>query len=378
MRNYRSFLVGAALGVLLLGAASCGGDRARIDGELTGAPSASVEIKCLNVNRLETLDVVKTSRDGHYSYTVKVAPGDPEFVYVYYGDTKVASLLLSAGDRVQVVSDTLGRYTVTGSEESARLREVEEGYAVFSGEVSRLLAEGAAGADIQADLSRLYVRHYRDRVKYVLDHPHSLTVVPVLYEELVPGTPIFSRETDALHFRAAADSLKAVYPASRYVRALEGEAERRSRQMDLGLRLQNAEEMSYVDIDLPDLQGERVKLSAVGARVVMVYFWSTADAAQKMFNLDSVLPVYREFHPRGLEIYAVSLDADKAAWAAAIRGQELPWINVCDGRGASSPYVGLYGLRTLPTAYFIVDGELVTDADVTDTASLRRYLSRIL
>jgi hypothetical protein len=91
--------------------------------------------------------------------------------------------------------------------------------------------------------------------------------------------------------------------------------------------------------------------------------------------MDALIPLYNEFHGRGFEIYAVSLDVDKTAWGSAVRNQQLPWVNVCDTRGNASPYVGMYGLTSLPTAYFLVDGELDGTANVTDAASIRKYLN---
>ena len=82
-------------------------------------------MKLLNVNRYDVLDTVKTDASGKFSYKVNVEKGQPEFLYVYHNDKRVASLLLEAGDKVNVTADTLGNYTVEGSEESARLALVE-------------------------------------------------------------------------------------------------------------------------------------------------------------------------------------------------------------------------------------------------------------
>ena len=105
----------------------------------------------------------------------------------------------------------------------------------------------------------------------------------------------------------------------------------------------------------------------------MLYFWATSDE-QKLFNMDTLIPIYNEFHGRGFEIYGVSLDVDKSALASVVRAQQLPWINVCDTRGNTSPYINLYGLSTLPTAFFLVDGEMDPNASVSDAASMRKYL----
>jgi hypothetical protein len=110
--------------------------------------------------------------------------------------------------------------------------------------------------------------------------------------------------------------------------------------------------------------------------VVLVHFWDATDTAQKMMNLETILPVYEEFSSRGFEVYSVCL-SDKKVWADAVRAQELPWVNVNDGLGAASPVVQMYNLQTLPTAFVIAKGELLQEK-VTDAAGLRRLLAKLL
>ena len=189
--------------------------------------------------------------------------------------------------------------------------------------------------------------------------------------------PVFGQTTDAILFRDAADSLEAIYPDSRYVKALRTEADRRFGYLELTSRLESADEIGYPDIELPDVQANKIKLSEVDSPVVMVYFWSAADASQKMFNLDVLKSVYDAYHKKGFEIYQVSMDVDKARWARVVKEQNLPWINVCDSRGSQSPYALMYNLAALPATYIICDGALV-DGQVVDEKSLRRLLDDLL
>ena len=125
---------------------------------------------------------------------------------------------------------------------------------------------------------------------------------------------------------------------------------------------------------MPDVNGKMVKLSEVPGKVVMVYFWASGNTDQKMFNLDVVKPVYEDFKDKGFEIYAVSLDTDKARWASTVRNQELKWVNVCDGRGTASPVVTTYNVQSIPSLFFLIDGEMVT-GEVRNEATLRSFLS---
>lgn len=361
---------------------SCGSN-ARIDGTLTDAASSEVIVKLLESNRYQVLDTVKTDASGHFSYKVDVAEGQPEFVYIFYKDKKIASLLLEAGDKVGVVSDTLGHVTFEGSEESVKLAEVEKAYAAALAEfedIALLMGAATDQADydrLAADMSRAYISYYRDRVRYIMENSRSLTVIPVFYQSLGDNLPLFSQNTDAILFMNIADSLETVYPESKYVKALRRDAQARFGYLELQERIVNAEEVGYPEIELPDLEGKMRKLSDMESRVVIVCFWSAAQAQQNMFNIEFFKPLYEQYHSKGLDIYQVSLDVDKTLWATTVRGQKLPWTNVCDSRGAQSPYVSLYNLAAVPAAFIIADGELV-DGKVVDEASLRKLLDDIL
>lgn len=362
-------------------AAACS-NGAKVEVQLSDAPSTDVIVKLLDVNRYEVLDTVKTDDSGRFSYKVDVAKGDPEFVYLFHKNTKIASLLLKAGDDVRVSADTLGNYTVEGSEESVKLALVEKNHATVAARINSIAsamqnADEKALAELRQQLGQEYVKYYRECVRYVMENSRSLTAVPVLFQNFGVDLPVFAQTTDAIHFLNISDSLAIEYPDSRYVKALKAEADRRYGYLELENRIINAEEVGYPDIVLPDIKAEKVRLSEVDAKVIMIYFWSSTDAGQKMFNLDVLKSLYEDYHSKGFEIYQVALDPDKTSWARVVKQQNLPWINVCDGLGSASEYVTTYNIPALPATYIIADGELV-DGGVVDEKSLRKLLDKLL
>ena len=379
MSRFSKFIKLAAAGALV---AACT-PAAKIGGTLESAPSSEVVVKLLNVNRYEVIDTLKTDEAGKFSCKVEVEKGQPEFVYLFYKDTKVASLLLEAGDNVTVTADTLGYYEVEGSEECSKLAKIDNDYAATMGRLGAIASRISKTTDrdeaaaLAKDMTREYVQYYRNSVKYVIENSKSLTSVPVLYQNFGADLPVFAQATDALHFLNVADSLATVYPDSKYVKALKSEAERRYGYLELQSKIASAETIGFPDIELPDLNADKVKLSDVDSKVTMVYFWTASDANQKMFNLDVLKSLYEDFHSRGFEIYQVSLDPDKVTWAQVVKKQNLPWINVCDALGADSPYVMLYNIASLPSAYIICDGELV-DGQIVDEKSLRKLIDKLL
>lgn len=365
MRNC-SKLLWAAVAALSLSACA---DKAVIRGTVADAPNSKIVVRQLDINTYRNADTLKTGADGSFKYNVKVAAGQPEFVYLFYGDTRIAGLLLEKGDKAVVTADTLGRYTVEGSEASAELAKVDKAYADF-------MAALAAHSDEPTEMTKIYLQHYRDCIRYVMANPFSLTTVPVFFEQL-GDSPVFSQETDGIIFRQIADSLKTVYPDSRYVKALDREAERRMRILNVVNQVRNAPEASFPDIKLPDTKGEKRALSEVDAKVIMVHFWDESDAAQKMMSIDTLLPIYEKYHPRGFEIYSVCVSVDKPEWASSVLGQKLPWINVCDGLGGASPAVVTYNITELPTSFLIVNGE-ISSTPISGAAGLQKELAKLL
>jgi len=356
---------------------------AKISGTLKDVPAGDVTVRLLDINKYETLDTIKTKANGSFIYKIGIEKNQPEFVYLFYKDTKIASLILSKGEKAVVEADSLGKYTVSGSPESEKLLDVERSYAEFlkkadilAGSLESVPEASADAAEIKSELTKLYVNYYRSILKYIITNPYSMSVVPVFYQNF-GDMPVLSRQTDAILFCSICDSLETVYPDSKYVKALRNEATKRKQLFDLNSILDKAGEVGFPDIELPDMNGKDVKLSEVDAKMVMVMFWLASEADQKMFNLDFVKKIYDEYHSRGLQVYQVSLDADKTQWAQVMKNQKLPWINVCDSRSSDSPYLSLYNLQEIPSIFLISGGEFVPD-QVKNEAELRKVIEKYL
>lgn len=114
---------------------------------------------------------------------------------------------------------------------------------------------------------------------------------------------------------------------------------------------------SAPDIELIDANSKRIKLSDVkGKKAVMVYFWSSGcgycrEATPKLKKL------YDNYKAKGLEIFAVSLDQDYAAWTAYLEENKINWLNVTELKGWQTRALEAYSVTGTPT-YFLLDGNL--------------------
>jgi hypothetical protein len=95
-----------------------------------------------------------------------------------------------------------------------------------------------------------------------------------------------------------------------------------------------------------------------------------------MFN-NELKEVYRKYRNSGLEVYQVSLDSDKTAWAASVKEQELPWISVCDGKGVMSPSVSAYNVASVPTMFvFNAKGDIVAKGNLTGKGEIEAAIKK--
>jgi peroxiredoxin len=303
-----------------------------------------------------------------------------------YNRKRLASLVLKGGDKVSVSVDTLGQnLVVNGSDESVRLAEIEGNVHSFTAKfdslsyelVSAVEAKDAKKADeLQYALGRHFIKYKRAAIAEIMKNPYSFSNVTLMYQKLNENLPLFGEITDVAYFKRVADSLKSVYPNSVYVKSLQEEALRLENVMALNNRIKAAEELAYPELSLPDTQAQTQKLSKLLGKPFVLVFWTSTNAEQKMFNHD-LKEIYKKYSPKGLQIYQVSADVDKAAWATVVKEQELPWINVCDGFGAQSLALQTYGIQKLPSMFIFDKEGTIVAKDKFNKAALDNELSKL-
>jgi len=217
----------------------------------------------------------------------------------------------------------------------------------------------AMAIQLNRELGNVYVEQYRQALRFITENPRSLIGVSALNQQLPNGLPVFSRDEDAFRYKTVFDSLVVYYPNSEYVLALRDEYERRFQYLELQNKMEQAGELGFIDIHLPNTTAEPVALSSLKGNVILVYFWISADKEQLMYN-NELKELYEKYNKKGFSIYQIALDTDKTVWARTVKEQQLPWVNVCDGLGRMSPALQAYNIKNLPTAFLInKNGDLV-------------------
>ena len=374
----------ALLLLALLALASCSRTRnARVEGHWEGLSDTTLLLQKVVANQLTTLDTLKVDASGAFHGKVAVKEGAPVFCHLSDGEATLASLVLLPGDAVRVQLKSDGDYTIDGSEESQLLKKVNDEYRLAGYRMSvcadalEVAADEKTAKALKADIGKAYVDYKRFALTHVMSHPKSITSAALFFQKFGDNLPVFGELTDVLVIKQVYDSIQSVYPNSEYVAALSDEIRSRENLLDFNNKLNEVETISFPDLSMPDIEGQTRKLSDLTGQVILVSFWSVGIDGQKMFN-HTLADLYAKYHGRGLEIYQISLDVDKAVWATVVRSQEIPWISVNDGNGRDSRSVAAYNVQQLP-ALFIIDrkGDIV-GRDVFDAAALESLVRRSL
>ena len=94
-------------------------------------------------------------------------------------------------------------------------------------------------------------------------------------------------------------------------------------------------------------EGESISLYGIKGKVKLIDFWASWCGPCRGEN-PHVVEIYKEYHPKGLEIFGVSLDNNKEAWVKAIADDGLVWKHGSDLKGWQSAPAQLYSVSGIP------------------------------
>lgn len=131
------------------------------------------------------------------------------------------------------------------------------------------------------------------------------------------------------------------------------------------------------ELKLPNAEGQYFSLHQVDAKYTILYFWEPDCNHCKEQTPVLYDKVYKELHPKGVEVYAVLTQPDeKADWQKFIDDHGLyDWINVWDPDMISN-FHALYDVHSTPTLYILDKNKkiIAKRLDVTTAGDLLEKL----
>lgn len=339
-----------------------------VKGVVAGADGQLMYLENVGISNVVTLDSIKLAPGGKFKFTEK-RPEYPDF-YRLRLNNQLINFAVDSTETISFVADAgtfATSYSVEGSENSKAIKAITLAQLDANQAISRLRKEYEdkmisdttyrmkvlAAADAYKEVAR----------KYIYSAPMSTAAYFALFQQ-IDGLLFFDLydRKDVKAYGAVATSYNHTYPESPRSKHLYNltlqsmKVLRAQRPVDYS----NVEtkEISFLDIELPDVRGEVVKLSTVApGKVVLINFTAYQTEWSPALNM-ALGELYTKYHDQGLEIYQVSLDSDFHFWRNG--ASNLPWVTVHDPQSVYSQVADLYNVKQLP-ALFILDrkGNLV-------------------
>lgn len=365
--------IGAVLCVVSLVLAACKRQADfTVEGVVSGADGQVMYLENVGVSSVETLDSVRLTAAGEFRFE-RPRPAYPDF-YRLRLNNQLINFSIDSTETISFVADAetfATSYRVEGSENCKAIKNITLAQLDANQAIGR--ARRAYEADQLADTA--YARQVEEAVgaykevarRYIYSAPMSAAAYFALFQQ-IDGLLLFDLydKEDSKAYGAVATSLDHFYPESPrtkhlYNLALQSIKVIRS-QRPVNLDNVEREEVGYVDIELPDIQGVNQKLSALApGNIVLLNFTAYMSEWSPALNM-ALGELYVEYHDKGLEVYQVSLDGDVHFWKNA--ASNLPWTCVRDPQTVYSQVAALYNVKQLPVI-FVLDrsGNLVKRVD---------------
>ena len=333
-----------------------------VKGVVAGADGQLMYLENVGISNVVTLDSIKLAPGGKFKFTEK-RPEYPDF-YRLRLNNQLINFAVDSTETISFVADAgtfATSYSVEGSENSKAIKAITLAQLDANQAISRLRKEYEdkmisdttyrmkvlAAADAYKEVAR----------KYIYSAPMSTAAYFALFQQ-IDGLLFFDLydRKDVKAYGAVATSYNHTYPESPRSKHLYNltlqsmKVLRAQRPVDYS----NVEtkEISFLDIELPDVRGEVVKLSTVApGKVVLINFTAYQTEWSPALNM-ALGELYTKYHDQELEIYQVSLDSDFHFWRNG--ASNLPWVTVHDPQSVYSQVAGLYNVKQLP-ALFILD-----------------------
>ncbi|MCH5239525.1 MAG: DUF4369 domain-containing protein [Muribaculaceae bacterium] len=335
-------------GVCILSSAlmfiACSNNDFHLKGEIYGAEQKTLVLERTGFQgEWIPVDSVKINKNGGFSMKFP-SPDSPEIFrlvlngrYIYIPIDSNETLTISSS------FEKFGNdFKLSGSPNAERLEQFEK----------ELQSQDTSNPDSLIDFKRgIYT-------KYMKDLPGSIISFYIL-TKTVDDKPLYnpSNSDDIKYFSAVATGFKTARPEAPQTKLLEQTALNalKIKNKEEGkFRSIEAEEISLIDIDLQNENGQNVKLSDIAGngKPVVVIFSLLNHQDSPDLNLQ-LAQIYNK-HNGKVEFYNVSLDADQYSWREAARN--LPWITVFSPGQDASVDARHYNVFQIPS-FFIYDSQ---------------------
>lgn len=359
----------------------------QVEGQITSAADKTLYLEHRDLAGVKTMDSVKLKENGTFKFK-QPAPENPEFYQLRIGD-KVVAFAVDSIETLNVKGDAADLYntfTISDSQTNDQMRQVDALTQKASVQIDELEKQHTAKSIDDVTYITLVdsaLNTYKTEIsKMILGNPSSAAAYYAVFQK-IDNYLIFDPydKKDYAMFGAVATSWSRYYPETARTKHLYdftmNALRTRKKQEQTAQLLENAEvvtDAGLPDIELADMNGNRVSLSSLKGKVVLLDFTVYNSEFSPKHNID-LNSVYTQYKSSGFEIYQVSIDSDEHFWKNA--ANNIPWVAVRDSRSVNSQLLSTYNVRQVPTAFILNrEGDIV--ARIENYANLRQELAKVM
>jgi thiol-disulfide isomerase/thioredoxin len=334
-----------------------------VNGVIRNSKEKYIYLNRLDVDTPVLIDSAKISRKGTFRLKVKSTGAD--FFQLGFSKKNFITLLAEPGEKIKLDfsgQNLFENYWVEGSAGSEKLRTLDlvlietkrklDSLTSVYKNASKEPGFDARGPLLETKYNELVKAQRMKNIEFILANINSLASIKALYQRLNDETYVLYEPRDVQYLKIVSDSLTRHYPNSKQVQALARDFEKELNR----LKISEIEQMSknlpktVLDPDLVNIAGKRVALSSLKGKYVLLAFWSVQSKDCIEENLQ-FKELYKLYNKKGLEIYQINLDENETAWKAAVRYDELPWINTREDDPKNPKNAILFNVKIVPSNY---------------------------